>query len=116
KAVPRFESRPYAIIEDSPKPPQHGGTIGWSAPRYMDVDIGCARGISNKCTDIKGGRSRRIRHGNEIRRTTVHGSRRISFTPLRSIEDSGPERKGRIRVQISDMNAGPQLVSGAIET
>ena len=56
KAVPRVQPRPYPIIVESPVPKQHEGTIGWSAPRYMDVDIGGANASTrNKCTDIKGG-------------------------------------------------------------
>ena len=117
KAVPLVESRTYPIIIESPYPEQHEGTIGWSAAAYMDTDIGGANATtSNKCTDIKGGGSGRIRHGREVRRTTVDGARRVGGTRLGPIEDNSPDRKGRIRVKISDMNAGPELVPGAIET
>ncbi len=116
KTVPRVESRAYAIIVESPYSPQYEGAIGWSTAGYMETDIGGAIQTSNKCTDIKGGGSGRVRHGHEIRCTTVHGARRVGCTPVGPIEDSSPERKGRIRVKISDMNSAPELVSGAIET
>jgi hypothetical protein len=64
KAVPWVQSRRHPIIVESPNPPQHGGTIGWSAGSYMEtLTLAVTRVISNKCTDIKGGGSGRIRHG-----------------------------------------------------
>jgi hypothetical protein len=117
KTVPLVESRLYPIVVKPALPEQYEGTVGWSAAAYMDTDIGGAIVItSNKCTDIKGGTSGKIRHGREIRRTTVDGARRVGRTKLRSIEDSNPDRKCRIRVKISDVNTAPELVSRTIET
>jgi hypothetical protein len=116
KAGPSAKSRSYPIVIESPLPKQDEGAFGWSAGRYMDVDIGGASTARNKCTDIKGGGFGRIRHGREVSPATFEVAPRVCCAPLGPIEDSGPDRKGRIRFKISDLNASPELVPGAIET